>query len=55
MDLYEEIEIVEAWVNRVEENPKKIAIIVAGDEVFESIKTCLEAARENTEVRDENN
>ena len=46
MDLYEAIETVEAWVNRVEESPKKIAIIVAGDEVLESIKIILEAARD---------
>ena len=50
MDLYEAIEIVGTWVNRVEENPKKIAIIVAGDEVLESIKIILEAARENARI-----
>lgn len=50
MDLYDAIEVVEAWVNRVEENPRKIAMVAAGDEVIESIKVCLEAARDKAGV-----
>ena len=50
MDLYEAIEVVEDWVNRVEGNPRKITMVAAGDEVFESIKVCLEAARDKAGV-----
>ena len=50
MDLYDAIEIVENWIEHIENQTRYIHTIEQGDEVVEAIKFCLEAARDKAGV-----